>query len=302
MKSEWHSQNCMARIHWHLPSLPQVEKRIARYILDNPEVVLTLTMEELAELTHSSYATVNRLCRRLNYAGYRDFQRAITAYLTSEKDISQMAQNLTVYPDSSVAGICGSVHRLAKKVLDDSFELINPETVKTVAAAMVGAGTVCFAGVGASGLSAQYACSRLFRIGLNCRYSLDGTLGHMQASLLSRGDVLFVISSSGRTIQMVELARECRKNGVTVVGLSDFCMTPLSRECDYHLFTTGRNTHRYPDRDIQFITAQIAILDVLYLYCRVLCGDSAEERYAKTALASKAEKLTERMRPEESIR
>lgn len=290
MGNEWQSQNGMARIHWHLPSLPPVERAIARYVLDNPEEVLSLTMEELAEHAHASYATVNRFCRRMGYSGYRDFQRGILAYLTGERDISQMTQELTVHSDSSVQGICGSVHRLAKKVLDDSFELIDPATVEAVANALIRAGTIGFAGVGASGLVAQYACSRLFRIGLNCHYSADSTLCQMQGALLGPGDVLFVISSSGRTARMVEMAENGQKNGATVVGLSDFCVTPLSKVCDYHLFTTGRNTGMSPDRDVQFLTGQFAILDVLYLYCSALLGEEAAEKYERTLAVSRAEK------------
>jgi RpiR family carbohydrate utilization transcriptional regulator len=303
MSNEWRSQNCIARIRWHLPSLPPTERTIAHYVLDNPDAVLSLTMDELAERTHSSYATVNRFCRRLEYAGYRDFQRGILAYLTSEKDLSQMTQSLAVYPESSVSGICANVHRLAKKVLDDSFELIDPATVETVATALVNAGSIGFAGVGASGLIAQYACSRLFRIGLNCHYFIDSTLCRMQAALLKPGDVLFAVSSSGRTTGVVDMAATCRDNGVTVVGLSDFCVTPLSKVCDYSLFTTGRSTDHPVDRDIQFIAGQIAIVDVLYLYCCVLLGDTASAKYSKTTASSDTEKLADkRTTPNKPVR
>lgn len=296
MDNEWQSQNCMARIHWHLPSMPPVERRVAQFALDNPEHLLSLTMEGLAERTHASYATVNRFCRRLGYGGYRDFQRGVLAYLTSERDLSQMAQELTVHPDSSVQGICGSVHRLAKKVLDDTFELIDPATVELVADALTHAGRIVFVGMGASGLAAQYACSRLFRIGLTCHYTADSTLCRMQVALLEPGDILFAISSSGCTARVVEMAKIAKQNGVMVVGLSDFCGTPLAKECDYSLFTTGRNTELLPDRDIQFLTGQFAILDVLYLYCHALLGDTATGRYQKTIAAAHAEKLSGRPR------
>lgn len=294
MANDWKSQNCLARIHWHLPALPPAERRVAQYVLDNPETVLSMTMESLAERARASYATVNRFCRRLEYTGYRDFQRGLLAYLTGERDISQMTQELTVHTDRSVRGLCGSVHRLTRKVLDDTFELIDPATVEAAAHALVAAKRIVLAGVGSSGLAAQYVCSRLFRIGLNCHYAMDGTLNAMQASLLGEGDVLFAISSSGRTARVVEMAALARRSGATVVGLSDFCVTPLAQECDYNLFTTGRSPGLLPDRDVQFLTGQFAILDVLYLYCRTLRGETARQADERTLAVSRAEKLPDK--------
>ena len=50
------------------------EKTIAKYILDNGEDILNLSVKELAKQTYTSPATIVRLCRKLGLNGYGDFK------------------------------------------------------------------------------------------------------------------------------------------------------------------------------------------------------------------------------------
>ena len=291
MKSMKPAENCLLRIMHMSDDLHPAERRIADYVLNHPEQVITVTMEELGDRTDSSYATVNRFCRRLGFSGYRAFRQSLVVDLTEKKNIDDMVHNLSVTSESSVENVCESVYDLAFKVLSDSLGIINTSTIEAVVNVLTKANKICFVGVGISGMSAQYAHSRLFRIGLNCIYNADSTLSSMQVSLLRQGDVLFAISSSGRTSTIVEAARLAKKNGVTVIGLSDFSVSPLSKVCDYNLFTTGRNTSFFLDIDIQFITGQISIIDVIYMCCCVALDERASENYTKTVASGNREKI-----------
>lgn len=61
------------------------EKQIARYILDNGEDVLSMSVKELANKTYTSPATIVRLCRKIGLEGYNDFKIKYSAELQYDK-------------------------------------------------------------------------------------------------------------------------------------------------------------------------------------------------------------------------
>jgi DNA-binding MurR/RpiR family transcriptional regulator len=62
------------RILGALPNLSRKQKRIARFILDNQELVAFSSAADVGAQTGSSAATVVRLCQALNYDGYLHLQ------------------------------------------------------------------------------------------------------------------------------------------------------------------------------------------------------------------------------------
>ena len=54
-------------------TMTPVEQSIARYILENKEIVPQLSVKALALNSHTSDASVMRFCKTLGYHGYRDF-------------------------------------------------------------------------------------------------------------------------------------------------------------------------------------------------------------------------------------
>lgn len=282
--------SCILRIHGIINSLKPAEQRVAKYIINNMEHVTSMTMEELAFESGSSYATVSRLCRKLGYTGFRELKSSLIFDAVNNNNVGTIIKNLSIGVEASTHGICKNIYCLAFKVLEDSQAIMNISEVEKVVQEIVKAKKLCFIGTGYSGICARYAYSRFFRIGLNCIYDIDSTLYKMQATLLSKGDLLFAISSSGRTKSIVDLANHAKKNSVTVVGLSDFAITPLSKTCDYNLYTTSRNANMFLNIDMPLITGQITIIDLLYACTCVAMGEAASIEYEKTIIAANQEK------------
>ncbi|MBB6670123.1 MurR/RpiR family transcriptional regulator [Cohnella nanjingensis] len=282
--------SCILRIQSIIANLKSAERRVANYILQNAELVTTITMDELAAASESSYSTVDRLCRKLGYSGFRELKSSLMYDVFNNNNVGTIIQNISVGQETSTQGICENVYGLAFKVLEDSLAIMDISVIEVVVQQIVKANKLCFIGAGSSGLSARYAYSRFFRIGLNCTSDIDSTLYTMQAALLTQGDLLFVISSSGRTENAVEAARLAKKNGATVVGLSDYAITPLSKTCDYNLFTTSRNANMFLNIDMPLITGQITIIDLLYMCTCVSLGESASINYEKTINTANQEK------------
>ena len=207
------------------------------------------------------------------------------------QDVDSIISNIDIKSNMTIETICKNIYELAYKVLEDSFIMIDTKIIEKVVTSIIEANHIVFFGTGASGISARYAYSRFFRTGINCLFENDITLAKMHISLLKKHDVIFAISSSGRTDSVVESAKLAKKNGVTVISLSDFAISPLSKISDLNLYTTPRSSGTIMNIDMPLLSGQITIIDLLYTCTYLRIGDKAIQSYELTKESSNAEKI-----------
>ena len=71
-------------IQSRLDSYPPSIRRVADTILATPQVVLELTITELAHACSTSETTVVRFCRTLGFSGFSPFKLSVAADLATE--------------------------------------------------------------------------------------------------------------------------------------------------------------------------------------------------------------------------
>ena len=91
-----------------------------------------------------------------------------------------------------------------------------------------------FYGVGNSGIVAQDAQHKFFRLGVTSIASSDGHMQVMSATLLGPGDCAVIISNSGRTRDLMDAADIARRNGATTIVITA-SGSPLASTCQIHL-------------------------------------------------------------------
>ncbi|MFT7791491.1 UNVERIFIED_CONTAM: MurR/RpiR family transcriptional regulator, partial [Escherichia coli] len=73
------AQNCLGKIRSYYARLSEKEKKIADYILENPEKIIHSTINELAEDLGVADATVFRFCKRIGFKGYQAMKIALAS-------------------------------------------------------------------------------------------------------------------------------------------------------------------------------------------------------------------------------
>lgn len=100
------------------------EIEVINFIKENPNLVLNMTIGELANQTFSSNTTIIRICKKLGFNGFRDFKieylRNIESlkYLNNETDFT-----LPFQENEPTWQIINSISNVYK----DSINLINSE-------------------------------------------------------------------------------------------------------------------------------------------------------------------------------
>ena len=283
--------SCIIRLQSLQQGLMAAEKRVADFVLQNSEQVINLTIEELAAESKTSYATIVRVCKRLGYSGYKEFKSNLISDVIYSRGVDDFITDQAINADTTTAVIAEKIYALATSILDDGYRIMDPGIIDQAVDKIISAGSISVIGAGYSGVSARYAASKLFRIGLPSVFEMDLTLSRMKISIMTERDVLFAISSSGRTSNTIEAVRLAKQSGVTVISLSDYAVSPLTKISDINLFTTPRNANLFMNIDLPLIIGQIAIIDVLFSCCCVRLAERASANFEKTKASSDAEKL-----------
>jgi RpiR family carbohydrate utilization transcriptional regulator len=80
-ESQLNIGNALSRLRGFLTSLSPAEKKVGEYTLENPERVLKMTLDEIAEQAGISNATALRFCYSLGYDSWLAFKFALVQSL-----------------------------------------------------------------------------------------------------------------------------------------------------------------------------------------------------------------------------
>ena len=222
------------RIRASLTSLAPAEQRVGKLVLADPRAFTNLPVSELADRSHVSKPTVIRFCRRMGYDGLTDIKRKLAGTVSEGVPFihrSVDADDKT--GDVLVKVIDNTVAAFLKYRNDASNAAIEKAALALVDTCKNGR-RVEFFGVGNSGIVAQDAQHKFFRLGLNTIAYSDGHMQVMSASILRPGDCVVVISNSGRTRDLMDACDIARKNGATTITITA-SGSPLAAAGHIHL-------------------------------------------------------------------
>ncbi|PZO13713.1 MAG: transcriptional regulator [Burkholderiales bacterium] len=222
------------RIKASLPSLAPAEQRVGKLVLLDPRTFASLPVTELALRAHVSKPTVVRFCRSMGYDGLSDFKLKLAG--TVSEGVPFIHRSVDVDDKTSdvlVKVIDNTVAAFLKYRNDASSHAIE-KAVDALLATYKHKGRIEFYGAGNSGIVAQDAQHKFFRLGINAIAYSDGHMQVMSASLLGPGDCLVIVSNSGRTRDLMDAADIARKHGATVITITT-SGTPLAQAGHIHL-------------------------------------------------------------------
>jgi RpiR family transcriptional regulator, carbohydrate utilization regulator len=208
------------RIQASLPSLAPAEQRVARLVLLDPRAFASLPVSELALRAHVSKPTVVRFCRSMGYDGLSDFKLKLAG--TISEGIPFIHRS--VDPDDKVSDVLVKVidNSVAAflKYRNDASTVTLEKAVNALEAAYRHNHRIEFYGVGNSGIVAMDAQHKFFRLGVNSIAYSDGHMQVMSAALRNPGDVVVVISNSGRTRDLMDATGIAHRHGATTIVIT----------------------------------------------------------------------------------
>jgi RpiR family carbohydrate utilization transcriptional regulator len=222
------------RIKACLPSLPPAEQRVGKLVLSDPRSFAKLPVSELADRAHVSKPTVVRFCRSIGYDGLSDFKLKLVGSVSEGVPFVHRSVDADdKINDVMVKVIDNAVAAFLKYRNDASTPAIDRAAEALVEAHRQGK-RVEFYGVGNSGIVAQDAQHKFFRLGLNSIAYSDGHMQVMSATLLGPGDCAVIVSNSGRTRDLMDACDIARRKGASTLVITA-SGSPLASAGHVHL-------------------------------------------------------------------
>lgn len=269
---------CLQKIIVNKALFTPGERKIADYILTQPDKVKGYSSQELASSLGISQSSIIKFAQRLGFKGFTSLKIALIEEwgLQSQQPEAQDGQlhNDISSHDTPVV-IAEKLFREKQQALRDTTEHLDYTCLEQVVACIREAGRIQIIGVGGSSLVAKDLAYKMMKVGYPVMNELDSHVQLTVAQSLGERDVQLVISFSGTLKEITLAAGEARKNGAKVVAVTSLQESPLRKIADYTLDTLAEES-RWRSSSIAVRTAQNTITDLLFV-C-LLQGDSDRSR------------------------
>lgn len=209
------------------PQLTPAERRVASLVLANPRTVVNEAIAEIARLADVSQPTVIRFCRTLGFLGLADFKLKFASSLTG-----------TIPVRHSQVRLSDSTHDLSAKVIDNTVSAIlsfrdqlDVRSLDQAIALLRKANRVEFYAMGNSRVVALDGQHKFFRFRIPTSSYGDSHLFSLAADLLKPGDVVIVISNSGKLPELLKTVDAARAAGADVIAITP-SQSPLAKKAN----------------------------------------------------------------------
>jgi RpiR family transcriptional regulator, carbohydrate utilization regulator len=208
------------RIRAAMPALPPAEQRVAKLLLSDPRGFAGIPVAELAQRAHVSKPTVVRFCRSVGYDGLADFKLKLAGSVNEGVPFVHRAVDVDDKADDLVVKVIDNAVSALLKYRNAAAGHAMERAIQALAQAVVQSQRIEFYGVGNSGIVAQDAQHKFFRLGAIAHAVSDGHVQVMSASMLKAGDCAVIISNSGRSRDLVDVAQIALRKGATVIVIT----------------------------------------------------------------------------------
>lgn len=265
-------QFALAAIRGSYRHFSEKEKKIADYVLTDPKNIIHLTINQIADELGLAESTIFRFCQRIGFKGFQAFKISLAAEVVAPlKDIHEKIEE-----GDSIHAVTEKVFRSNIKTLEDTLQIVDAEAMAQATEKLMKARKIDFYGNGGSAMVAMDGYHKFVRLGLHVSMNLDSHMQLMAASQLQSDDVAIVISHSGSTTDVLDVLRVLKEKEVTIISVTNFAKSPLSKEADIALYTVSEETD-FRSEALSSRIAQLSLIDALYTNLMILRGDDGKK-------------------------
>ena len=265
-----HSQSVLDCITVLYDQLFDAEKKIAKFILNNPKKVVDMTVSELAEISDVSIASVSRFCRKVGLKGFAQLKISLAQELVDTHKSGEISN------DISVDNIPQSLQNiLANKIteLKQTVNLINTDEFREILEGIRDSSRVQVIAVGNTIPVAIDAAFKFNELGIP---TTAGTIWETQLSYsftLGKGDVLIAISNSGESDKVLEAVKIANNNKAMTIGITNSPHSAIGEEVQYHITTATREKLFLDEFCLSRVSAS-TVIEIIFLFLTEMIENS----------------------------
>src|SRR5210317_2060445 len=218
--------SCLVKMRAVREELSANEKKIADFILSNAALIRDYSSQNLAASVGVSQSSIIKFSQKLNYRGFTDLKLAIHGAVVKSEHSEES--------DIDAAGVAARVesvpeqlYNIKHEALATTMELNDEERILAAVKTLENSKRVQVVALGSGSLVARNFASMLIQIGRSVIAEVDTYIQLSSVATLGRGDAAILISFSGQSPRMLEIVKQAKKAGATIVTLTNYNANPV---------------------------------------------------------------------------
>jgi RpiR family carbohydrate utilization transcriptional regulator len=240
--------------------LPPTQRRIADYLLSLDFDGLNAPIDEYARRIGTSIASISRFCARIGYDSFQMLKIGLSREMQAPDDTV-----LPIFaPDDDPQLSVRKVFAEAVANLQATEAAVSFPTLIGVAERAARSERLYFLGLGGSGGVGLLGEMMFSGLGFNAKALSDPYAMLLCAGHVRKTHLVFGLSHSGNTREVLEALRAARARGAYTVGITNYPRSPLA-ETVHAALLTSCHEHRVHFAQSNSMAAQLTLIRALYI-------------------------------------
>ena len=259
------------------------EEDIAKYIIKNFRNIRELDTNMIAAKTYTSNASVTRMCKKIGFNGFQDFKMKMIEEVVSLENQEINFENSDIDKKDSTTIIIEKLNKLSISSLQETKLLQEVSMIDSVVDLITEKEVIDFYGIGASHIVCLDAQYKFMRAGKIVNTFEGSDLQHIQAVNSNTEHLAILISYSGLTKEILDIAEILQEKDIETVSITGYGNSKLVKKCNYNLFVTSREA-LIRSAAIYSRMSMLNLIDVLYFVYYNKNYDYVSEKIIKTKI------------------
>ena len=213
------------------------EKRVVDWLLDAAKFNKNTSLNTVANSINVSEALVVKVAKSLGFSGFRELRRQLTDSFTKNP-----LDTIELSNQDTVQDLVDKVFNISLQTISEGKAILDSNVISEAAKCFFNAKNRDLYAAGGSNTICDDIAHKFLRIGIRCNTYRDIHLMMMSASLLTKDDVILVVSHSGKTTDLLKVIAEARRNGAKIICITHSDISPIAMLSDFVICTPAPDT------------------------------------------------------------
>lgn len=256
--------NCLIRIRQRYAAFARSDKRLADFLLAEPDRARHLSSQQLAAEAGVSQSSVVKFAQKLGFKGFPALKLAISEALASNAEPLAVTVHNQIRGDDPLRVVGEKLIHENLSAMRASLDVNSEEKLRQAVEMLQGARRIVLTGIGASGLVSRNFSWKLMKIGLNAvaEQDMHALLATVQA--MGPQDLLLPVSYSGTRREINMAADETLRVGAKILAITGFTPNALQQRASHCLYTIAEE-QATRSAAISSTSAQMMLTDLLFM-------------------------------------
>lgn len=252
-------------------SLSASEKELCKYILENPDEIIKISVQDLAKRCGFVPSTVIKMAKRLGFSGFAELKIVLASELDSARARSFNLDNFHRQ--------FGDYDTLVTDLLNQAMSRLSKKDIKLACEKISKARNVDIYSFGFDSVCGLDLYLKLLQLGKRVSHYENGYSQIISASNLNKEDLIIVISSTGASRDLIDAVKFGKESGATIISMSPVSSL-LSEESDIAI-DTYFSVMLLSEGGIATRIVQLFVVDQLLLELIRISGENYKEKFKK---------------------